>query len=178
MPKTSIVVGASVVLLFIAVPAGAFVTFSAPASDYYSRMSEMYFSVGSGTGVASTWNRSLIPFSNPPPAIDNGPTATRIFEEAVEFTPYGSNDLFNWNLGSLNTVVEDDWIGYGMPGKGYDGASFYTIEKSNRHKRAENPYNFDHANDGIGETTAVPEPGTLLLVGLILVGGGVLRKWR
>jgi len=178
MPKTSIAVVASVVLLFVAAPAGAFVTFSGVASDYYSCTPETYFSVGNGSGVASAWNWSPIPFSNPPPVVDNGPATAGIFEEAVEFTPYGSNDLFNWNLGSLNTVVEDGWMGYGMPNQGYDWASVYTTGKSRRHFQAENPYDFGYGGDGTGEITSVPEPGTFLLVGLILVGGGVLRKWR
>jgi hypothetical protein len=178
MSKIFVIVAASVVLLFVAAPAGAFVTFSSVAGNYYSDIPETYFSVGSGSDVAGTWNWSLALFPDPPPAIDKGPITAGIFEEAAEVTPYGFNDPFDWNLGSLNTVADDGRMAYATASRGDGWAPVYAFGNHQDHSRMLDPDEDEYADGTIGEVPPVPEPGTLLLVGLVLVGGGVIRKWR
>ena len=178
MPKTFVVAVASVALLFVAAPAGAFVTFSGVANDYYSYTPGTYSNVGSGLGVAGTWDWSLVPFSNPRPAIDDGPIVAGIFEEASQLTPYGSNDPFDWNPGNLNAVAEDGQMGYGTTNQGDEWASARAFGNPYRHARTFELHDYTYAGDVFGKVPPIPEPGTLVLVGLILVGGGVFRKWR
>jgi hypothetical protein len=178
MPKMFIVVVASVVLLFVAAPAGALVTFSDVTSGHYSYTPGTYFSVGSSSDVASPWDWSLVPFSNPPPAIDNGPITEGVFEESAEFTPYGSNDPFERNLGSLNIVAKDGGVDYGTPSQGIDWAPVYAFVDPHRQIRVVDRHDHEYSRDASGSVPPVPEPGTLVLFGLILVGGSVFRKWR
>ncbi len=125
MPKMFIVVVASAVLLLVAAPAGALVIFSGVIGEYNSHTPETYLSGEIRSGFADPWDWSLMPFSNPPPAIDHGPITARIFEEGTEFTPYGSNDPFDWNPGRLNTVAKSGRMGQGTPSQDVDRAPAY-----------------------------------------------------